>query len=356
MIHCPYCDKEMEDDARFCPGCRSLLVQKENRQKPFPRILHPTAALAAIAIISAVLIAATLLQKPGHGAAGNAPAGQNPGEAGTLTSPPPDAASPQPNGRTDQYRAESVQDRRIKAGQQSQQEYADVQAYEQKVQGLLEQVNALAAEMDKLAADIQNPNLSAMSAKLKELQEQTKKMRSIMPPRSLQRTHTRLANSFAMSQRGYQNLMAYMQSGQINRLDAGRKDLENARQMKKRALDEIVAIREDLKTKAAQQPPPSEESAAPPVEEPSQPPQEQPPAQPEIQPPPRVAPPQGEQPPETGPGGPENGNSVVPENGESVAPASGDSAAPQDYRVPHDQGQEFPETEPQSIPESEHPY
>lgn len=223
MIHCPYCGSEMTDDAKACPRCKSMLVEPAGGgPRRLPGYLHPFAAVAAVLALSAGLLAISLVWKnQGGPKPGPGPADQAQGEA--MTAPeagavPGDMETPPPE--ADAGDEETV----------SSEDYDLLVEYENKVKEILSQADNLNREMNAILNAKDNSREAEFNEKLKSFQMLTNSVRNINPPAQMRRVHSRLANGLALRQRGQRNMLLFFQSGDMQRVERGRKDLERADQ------------------------------------------------------------------------------------------------------------------------------
>jgi hypothetical protein len=304
MIHCPYCGAEMEDDSQSCHRCRSLLVSGEAapRTAPLPRWIHPLAVLAFLIVSSVGLLAVSLKpwsrEASAEGIVGDPlPGGAPTAAAGNPNQPPAGALAP---GATEAPAGDDL--------------YTKVNDYVSAIQDAQAQADQLAGELDRMYKKGDKTQLAAMRDKLNQLQPIVNKVRALSPPEALAQAHIRLSNSMAVRQRAYRNLSMYLQSGDMNRLDRGRKDLETAEQSQAEAMAEILAYRDKI---PAPPPPPAPEPAAP-----AEPPPPAPAApNPPVLPPPTLEPPLDPLSPVPEDVAPAEGASAA--DGGSVAPAAG---------------------------------
>jgi len=332
MIHCPYCGSPTDDAARSCPRCKSILVEEtEEGKKPFPRLLHPFAALIVVVLLSGVLLAVHLAsgrpeerpaKRPPERAAERPARPKAPRRGRTQTVPPAvDAAEALESGADDMESARE--------------EYAAMLGYEEKVKAYMEEAGKLDKELRGLQGSEGKGSSKQFGERLREFQSLTSRMRNLVPPSSARRAHTRLANSFAIRQRAYRSLMAYMKKGDVGKLDQARRDLETAKQEEDKALSEIAGLLEKLEP-----PPPPEraEESAPQAEAGDTSDEAPGSTQPE-------APPLG--------GGtvhPDEGATVYPGDGSTVYPGEGTTVYPGDGSTAYPEEGPYYETYPPGRP------
>lgn len=234
MIQCPYCSAEMGDEAASCPKCLSLLIEsgEERKSFPLPRLLHPRVAMVFVSVLAVGLIGLVyrtrietwIFHSPGKTSLRAGPA------AG-------DTASVAPG-------SEKTSAGPAAADQSKEELYNQIAEYENAVLELLKQADGLAQDLDKFRSSNDKKNVAPMGQKLSEFQGLLSKIRSLTPVAPLARTHTSLSNSFALRQRGYREMMVYLQSGDLARLNSGQNDLSTADKYRKQALDDIKRIKE----------------------------------------------------------------------------------------------------------------
>jgi len=351
MIHCPYCNSEMSDDARFCPRCKSILIAEAEKYqpKPLPRWFHPLTAFIVLALASAGLLATSII-----GGSGPKPEKQKPDFVEAEKKPRRTRGKPKaPETETPP--------RQAKADSKNE-DYSLASEYLNKVEEILGQADELGLELNKLGESKDTSKIGAMSEKIRVFQDLTRNMTDLKPPKALQRTHTRIASALRVRNRGYRNLMVYMQQGDLKRLDRGRRDLESADKSMKLALEQIKDQVEML-APPPPPPPPEEPPAASGEEEPG-------PGETVIAPEPEeedstpetqevideVEPEEGgtefveEILPEEGATAPlEEGEEVYPEEGEEIYPEEGEEV------YPDEGGEEYPEEGEEIYPEEEEP-
>ncbi len=252
MIHCPYCGSEMPDDARSCPACKSMLVEGGDRRgSDFPRIFHPLAAAIAVILLSGGLLALSLGgSKNGGKSARNAPV-----EGENQPGPPPGAQRERETSDRRGEPANTASDNIIPAS-----EYEQLKEYGDQAAAILEKAKPIHQEIMRAVTRNEKLGIPAITEKLREFQQLTSMMRSLKPPGRARRAHTRLANSLAIRQRGYRNMMVYLESGDIQRLDRGRSDMEVAEQ---NASEGLAEIEEMIETLEPERPEPEPEVSAP---------------------------------------------------------------------------------------------
>ncbi len=260
MIHCPYCGSEMSDDATHCPQCLSLLVEEMDRKVgTIPRWAHPFTVLFMVVLMSAGLLAVNLslgrdeAKKAGHAA--------KPGvaEAGSRGTAPAKKPGESPGSVPEKPGGEEVQ--------VEQDEYVQLLDYENTINGILDQAESFDRELRDMSTSKEKSNIGKFGEKLRQFQYLTTKTRNIEPPARIRRAHTRLANSFAIRQRGYRNMMLYMQSGEMNRIQKARDDLATAEKQERIALEEIENLIERLAPPPPEPEPPPEEEPLVPLDE-----------------------------------------------------------------------------------------
>jgi len=335
---------------------------RRRRSGGLPPILHPVSAVVLILLVSAGLIAASFMdlsgKKPGPKTAAAAkaagPAGtQGPGAAvdnSAAGTGPGDSQTVGDEGVPGPLKNEGPGRGKGRGGRKGRQadtaepsggdEFAEVAAYQDEVMKVVDDAKTLTSKLDSLFAKNDKNEANTITADLRTLQAQVRKLRGITAPRSLQRPHSSLTNSFAISQRGYRTLLAYMQSGEISDLDRGKKDLENANNMRVQALKDISDYKkkiESSKPAPVKPPQPATETSPP------EPPPPEPATTPE--PPPQPQPTEPEEYPYDE--GPLDGETYYPEDGGTIEPMEGDSVAPQDGETIPIEGDEYYEEYPQ---------
>lgn len=348
MIHCPYCGSQMPDEAKFCPHCMSLLVSEVQKYqpKPLPLWLHPVTAFIILALVSTGLFAAGIIGK----------SGPEPEEKKViLAAKEKKRADPAPGkpssgkARDKSRKGRRNQDRIQNSSNED--KYSEVVKYLASVNEILEKTDALGVEIDKLRLSNDKKNIPGVGEKLRRLQTLTRKITNLKSPKSLQRTHTRLASSFRVRQRGYKSLMVYMQQGDLKRLDRGRKDLETAEKTKNQSLEQIKDMVEKLTPPPPEKIPDVMEEEKPSPAETEAPPEtdkkEQPPAGPgEVE---------GEV--DTEAGGTEDAQDLLPEEGETALEEDGETIYPEDAETiyPEDEDEPYPEERDEDYPDEEDP-
>jgi hypothetical protein len=274
MIQCPYCGADMDDNARSCPKCLSMLVAETGRDAgtAYPVWRHPATALIVILLLSAGLLLASIKIAPASpkgkdnpaekkAAApppGNVAAGPAPNPAGP---PPPAPAPPTPNGEA-----------------LSSEEFT---AYETQITAIFTETDALTAEIDKLFNQKDDKAGDQLAGKAKQLQLQVQKLRRVDPPKVLNPVHSKLANALSMLSRGYQELARFQKSGDTTRLNKARKDIDTARQKRQDALNEVANFKATVKPPELAPAPPASDAKSP---EPTPPPGPPPGAPPAVNP------------------------------------------------------------------------
>jgi len=255
MIHCPYCGSEMQDTARACPQCRSLMVENiDSKKKEFPKALHPLTVLAVIVILSITLAAIDLTSgRPG-------PKKEKGGMAAGM---PPGEEMPESAEERVPRNAEEKGVQEASGVEPSAELYTELMDYEAAVSAIITEADSLVKRFRDLVKENDGKKAGELTMMLKEFQVLTSRVRSLSYPEPVRRSHTRLANSFAIRQRGLKNMLLYVESGDVQRLDRGRRDLETADSQKDMAMREISAAVESYKPPESELQPP-----APPPEEP----------------------------------------------------------------------------------------
>ncbi len=237
MINCPYCHVEIEDDAKSCPRCSSMLVTgKRNRAGHFPKYKHPAAALILVLLLSLGLAAATLTgqkaPKPTSDSEARELAEEEPSPAGALAGAVRDKD-------IDQDKNGGRVPRRIgrrghPAGDDNTSTPDAAVTYEEMIQyydqivDLLGEAEVLCSNMDSIREENDTSKLPEMTQDIRNMMTITNKIRAIRPPSPLREEHLKLSNSLAKKRLGYNHLRKYLQTGDVSSLDKGRNEIELA--------------------------------------------------------------------------------------------------------------------------------
>jgi len=284
MIHCPYCDAPMDDAAKACPRCRSLMVadQKFGGARHFPTWLHPAASLAVILVISIGLIALgwdsggdekddavrerrVVKDRPVRSGADRPPVPEEERENKerrtarlTRTRLDPESGTTAPGESRRRGRGEFRERGPVIRKQDN---YEKLIEYENSITPILAAIGQLSGGMDEIFSGNDKSKVAEFSERMRKMQFETQKMRGIKPPPILSRVHNQLANSLGIQRRGYRHLLLYLQEGEVDKLDLARKDHETARRKRAQALADLAGFKQRLKPPPEPEPPPAPEPA-----------------------------------------------------------------------------------------------
>jgi predicted nucleic acid-binding Zn ribbon protein len=247
MIHCPYCGTELRDESESCSNCGSFLVEGKRKSNNFPKALHPVSAMIVVIVLSAVLVGVSISDSDKN-------------KESTLSAVPVkeskemETSSPKEKKPLDKKRAErnrpvppEKRNRRPKHERIQPNDviepikidYNEGMEYYSSLKEILDEFDLIAVDLDELRESEDKANVPKMGEKIRQLQSNTQRIRQMQVPEVLKNSHNKVRNSLAVKQRGYRNFMVYKQSGDMQKLDRAKKDLETSNLKRVKGMKEI---------------------------------------------------------------------------------------------------------------------